>query len=156
MKKWLVGVVAAASLTGGAVAFAMVAPVGIASAQGGTQQQTTPDPTTQTAPKTKPLRRAALRKLIKQRGVTRDEIATYLGITPDVLKQDLQSGKSLADIAGAKTQGLVDMLTAKADDRIEAALAANKIDASRAATLKTKAVTVIERLVNAKRHPAGS
>jgi hypothetical protein len=157
MKKMLVAAVAAVSLSGGAAAFAVFAPVGVASAQDAGQQQTTPGATTQTAPKTKPARRAVVRKRLAQRVTTRrDEIASYLGITPEALKQERQSGKSLAEIAGPKTQGLVDMLTAKANDRIDAALAANKIDAARAATLKTKAATAIERLVNAKRPVAGS
>jgi len=157
MKKVLVAAVAAASLSGGAVAYAVFSPIGIASAQDSGQQQSAPDTTTQTPPKSKPARRAAVRQRIKQRVTTRrDEIATYLGITPDTLKQELRSGKSLAEIAGPKTQGLVDLLTTKANERIDAALAANKIDATRAAALKTKASTVIERLVNAKRPVGGS
>ena len=152
MKKIIVAAVAAASLTGGALAVAALAPIAIASAQDSGQTQTTPDATTKTAPKTKPERRAAARARIKQ-GVKarRGEIADYLGLTPEALKQELQSGKSLAEIAGPKTQGLIDMLTTKANARIDAALQAGKIDESRAAALKTKAGTVIERLVNAKR-----
>ena len=43
------------------------------------------------------------------------------------------------------------MLTTKANARIDAAVSAGKIDATRAAALKDKAGTLIERLVNAKR-----
>jgi len=159
MKKMIVAAVAAASLTGGAVAFAALAPIGIASAQDQGQQQTAPDPATPTtpatpkAPKTKAARRAKVRARLRQGATTRrEEIATFLGITPDELTQQLRAGKSLADIAGPKTQSLVEMLTAKADTRIDAALAAKKIDADRAAALKTKAAAAIERLVNAP-HP---
>ena len=152
MKKIIVAAVAAASLTGGALAIAALAPIAIASAQDSGQTQTAPDATTNTAPKTKAERRAAVRARIKQ-GVNarRGEIAEYLGLTPEALKQELQSGKSLAEIAGPKTQGLIDMLTTKANARIDAALGAGKIDEARAAALKDKAGTVIERLVNAKR-----
>jgi len=162
MKKIIVAAVAAASLTGGAVAFAALPPIGIASAQGQGTQQTAPEtatpttPATPKAPKTKAARRAKIRARIKERATTRrDEVATFLGITPEDLTQQLRSGKSLAEIAGPKTQSLVEMLTTKANTRIDAALAADKIDAERAATLKTKAAAAIERLVNAK-HPVGT
>ena len=152
MKKMIVAAVAAASLSGGAIAIAALAPIGIASAQDSGQPQTAPDATAKTTPKSKPERRAAIRACIKQGVSTRQaEIAEYLGITPEALKQELRSGKSLAEIAGPKTQGLVDMLTAKANARIDAALAAGKIDTTRAAALKDKAGTLIDRLVNAKR-----
>lgn len=152
MKKMIVAAVAAASLSGGAIAIAALAPIGIASAQDSGQPQTAPDAPAKTAPKSKPERRAAARARIKERVSTRHtEIAEYLGITPEALKQELRSGKSLAEIAGPKTQGLIDMLTTKANARIDAALAAGKIDATRAAALKEKSGTLIERLVNAKR-----
>jgi hypothetical protein len=155
MKKMFVAAVAAASLTGGAVAFAALAPIGIASAQDSGQQQTTPDAAAQDAPrapKANAPRRAGVRGRVKERAKTRrDEIAAYLGITTEDLTQQLRSGKSLAEIAGPKTQGLVEMLTAKANARIDAAMDAKKIDADRAAAMKTKAATLIERLVNATR-----
>ena len=152
MRKLIVAAVAAASLSGGALAVAALAPIGIASAQDSGQPPTAPDATPNTAPKAKPERRAAARARIKQGVRTRRaEIAEYLGLTPEALKQELQSGKSLAEIAGPKTQGLIDMLTAKANARIDAALAAGKIDESRAAALKDKVGTLIERLVNAER-----
>jgi hypothetical protein len=151
MKKLIIAAVAAASLSGGAMAFVALAPIGIASAQDSGQPPTAPDSTTNTAPKTKPERRAA-RARIKQRVTARrGEIAEYLGLTPEALGQELRSGKSLAEIAGPQTQGLVELLTAKADARIDAALAAGKIDESRAAALEAKVGPAIERLVNAKR-----
>jgi hypothetical protein len=151
MKKLIVAAVAAASLTGGAMAFAALAPIGIASAQDSGQQLTAPDSTTNTAPKTAPERRG-VRARIKQRVTARrGEIAEYLGLTPEALGQELRSGKSLAEIAGPKTQGLVELLTAKADARIDAALAAGRIDESRAAALEAKVGPAIERLINAKR-----
>ena len=152
MKKMIVAAVAAASLSGGAIAIAALAPIGIASAQESGQPQTAPEATAKTAPKSKSERRAAARARVKQGVSTRHaETAEYLGLTPEALKQELRSGKSLAEIAGPKTQGLVEMLTTKANARIDAALAAGKIDATRTAALKDKAGTAIERLVNAKR-----
>jgi hypothetical protein len=158
MRKLIVAAVAAASLTGGVAAFATLAPIGIASAQDAGQPQTTPDtaapdtPKTPRAPKAKVTRRAAVRGRVKERAATRrDEIAAYLGITTEDLTQQLRAGKSLAEIAGPKAQGLVEMLTAKANARIDAALDAQKIDADRAAAMKAKAAALIERLVNAAR-----
>ena len=152
MRKMIVAAVAAASLSGGALAGAVLAPIGIASAQDAGQAQSTPDAAAEPTAKPKAQRRAAVRARVKQRVASRrGEIAEYLGITPEAFKQERQAGKSLAEIAGPKTEGLIDMLTAKADARIDAALAAGKIDEARAATLKDKAATAIERLVNAKR-----
>ena len=152
MKKMIVAAVAAASLSGGAIAIAALAPIGIASAQDSGQPQTAPDAPAKTAPKSKPERRAGARARIKERVSTRHaDIAEYLGITPEALKQELRSGKSLAEIAGPKTQGLIDMLTTKANARIDAALSAGKIDATRASALKDKTGPLVERLVNAKR-----
>jgi hypothetical protein len=151
-RKMIVAAVAAASLSGGALVVTALAPIGIASAQDAGQAQTSPDATAESTAKPKAQRRSAVRARVKQRvAARRGEIAEYLGITPDALKQERQAGKSLAEIAGPKTEGLIDLLTAKADARIEAALAAGKIDEARAATLKDKAATAIERLVNAKR-----
>jgi hypothetical protein len=152
MKKMIVAMVAAASLTGGAVAVATLAPIAIASAQESGQPPTSADPPTTAVPAPKAGRRAAVRARVEQRvSRRRGEVAAYLGLTPAALKQELQSGKSLAEIAGPKAQGLVEMLTAKANTRIDAALAAGKIDDARAAALKAKVTPAIERLVNAKR-----
>ena len=78
MKKILVAAVAAASLSGGAAAYAVFSPIGIASAQDSGQQQSAPDTTTQTPPKTKPARRAAVRQRIKQRVTGTNERAHWL------------------------------------------------------------------------------
>ena len=130
MKKMIVAAVAAASFGGGALAFGALAPIGIASAH------------------------EAGHSVEHRVSSRRGEIAAYLGLTPDTLRQELRSGKSLAEIAGPKTEGLVAMLTAKAQTRIDAALAAGKIDEARAAALEDKAAARIERLVHAKRPAA--
>ena len=53
-----------------------------------------------------------------------DAAATYLGITPDALRTQLQSGKTLAQIAdatsGKSAQGLIDALVADARTHITA------------------------------------
>jgi hypothetical protein len=155
MRKMIVAAVAAASLSGGALVVGALAPIAIASAQDAGQPQATPDSAADATPKPKAQRRAAVRARVKQRVASRrGEIAEYLGLTPEALQQELKSGKTLAEIAGPKTQGLVDMLTAKANTRIDAALTAGKIDEARAAALKDKAATAIERLVNTKRPAA--
>ena len=155
MKKMIVAAVAAASLSGGALAVAALSPIGIASAQEAEQPQAAPDATADATPKPRAQRRAAVRERVEQRVSSRRwEIAEYLGLTPEALREELRSGKSLAEIAGPKAQGLVDMLTAKAQARIDAALAAGKIDEARAATLKEKAATAVQRLVNAERPAA--
>ncbi|HUP75567.1 MAG TPA: hypothetical protein VM282_21175 [Acidimicrobiales bacterium] len=151
MRKMIVAAVAAASLSGGALVVAALAPIGIASAQDAGQTQSTPDATAEPTAKPKAQRRAAARARVQQRVMSRrGEIAEYLGLTPEALKQERQAGKSLAEIAGPKTEGLIDMLTAKAGARIDAALAAGSIDEARALTLKDRVATAIERLVNAK------
>jgi hypothetical protein len=152
MKKMIVAAVAAASLSGGALAVAALSPIGIASAQEAEQPPDTPDATAEATPKPRAQRRAAVRERVEQRvSSRRGEIAEYLGLTPEALRQELKSGKSLAEIAGPNAQGLVDMLTAKAHARIDAAVAAGKIDEARATTLKEKAATAVQRLVDAER-----
>jgi hypothetical protein len=155
MKKMIVAAVAAASLCG-AIAVAALAPIGIASAQDSPPQQEAPDTVERAGPKPRQQRRAAARSRIQQRATSRrGEIAEYLGITPEALKQEMKAGRSLAEIAGPRTEGLVDMLTTKASARIDAALTAGRIDEARATQLEEKAAKVIERLVNAQR-PVGA
>jgi hypothetical protein len=57
--------------------------------------------------------------------------ATYLGTSTDALKDQLKSGKSLAQIAnatpGKSAQGLVDYLVAQAKTKLDAKVAAGKL-----------------------------
>ena len=129
MRKMIVAAVAAASLSGGALAVAALAPIGIASAQDAGQPQTAPDATAGRHAEAQGAAAPAARARIKQRvAARRGEVAEFLGSHSRGTKQELRAGKSLAEIAGPKTQGLVDLLTAKADARIDAALTAGKID----------------------------
>ena len=80
--------------------------------------------------------------------------ATYLGTTTADLQTKLQAGQTLAQIAGAKTDGLIQALVADASTRIDAAVTAGKITAAQAATAKTNATAEATALVNNAR-PAG-
>ena len=61
--------------------------------------------------------------------------ATYLGVSQSDLQTDLQSGKTLAQIANATTgkssSGLIAVLVAAAKTRLDAAVAAGTLDQAR-------------------------
>jgi hypothetical protein len=78
--------------------------------------------------------------------------ATYLGVTPAALRTELRSGKSLAQVAAAKgksADGLKVALLAAIKTKVDAAKAAGKLDAARAARLLERAPRLVERLINA-------
>jgi hypothetical protein len=63
------------------------------------------------------------------------ETAAFLTITPERVMTELRAGKSLAQIAtdnGKTRQGLIDHLTAKAKERLDAAVAEGRITRERA------------------------
>ena len=64
------------------------------------------------------------------------------------IKSRLAAGESLGAIAGAKKDVLISVLVAEATKRIDAALAAGKISAATATTLKTNLTTRITAEVN--------
>ena len=66
----------------------------------------------------------------------------------------LQGGQTLAQIAGAKSDGLIQALVADASTRIDAAVTAGKITAAQAATAKTNATAEATAFVSNTR-PAG-
>jgi polyhydroxyalkanoate synthesis regulator phasin len=76
----------------------------------------------------------------------------YLGVDPKALTTELRTGKSLAAIAnatpGKNAQGLIDALTAAANARVDQAVAANKLTADQATTLKQRIVAEITASVN--------
>jgi len=60
-----------------------------------------------------------------------EELATYLGLKPEELRTQLQSGKSLADIAtaqGKTVDGLKAAITDAVTKRLDAAVTAGKLD----------------------------
>ncbi|MDQ2953114.1 MAG: hypothetical protein M3R54_12725 [Chloroflexota bacterium] len=80
--------------------------------------------------------------------------ATYLGTTEADLQTKLAAGQTLAQIAGAKTDGLLQALVADANTRIDAAVTAGKLTAAQAATAKTNATAEATAFVNNTK-PAG-
>ena len=77
--------------------------------------------------------------------------SAYLGLDLKTLAGELRAGKSLADIAnatpGKSAQGLIDTLTTAANARLDQAVAANRLTAERAATLKPKIAAEIKGAV---------
>ena len=80
--------------------------------------------------------------------------ALYLGMDAKTLLTQLRGGKSVADVAnglsaqGKSAQGLIDALTKAANDKLDAAVTANKLTADQAATLKPKIAAEITTFVN--------
>ena len=80
--------------------------------------------------------------------------ATYLGVTNAQLVTDLRAGKSLAQVATAKSKsvdGLKQALLAALKQKVDAAVAAGRLDTARAQKLLERAPAHIERLVNRSR-----
>jgi hypothetical protein len=77
--------------------------------------------------------------------------ADTIGIEPRELVEQLRQGKSIAEVAtehGVDPQTVIDALVAKANERIDQAVANGHLDADRAAQLKEKAPERIAKLVN--------
>lgn len=80
--------------------------------------------------------------------------STYLGLTHRQLATELRSGKSLAQIATAKSKsvdGLKEALLAALKQKVDAAVAAGRLDSARAQKLLERAPAHIERLVQRTR-----
>lgn len=81
--------------------------------------------------------------------------ATYLGITTDVLKTDLRSGKTLAQVAdatsGKSAAGLIDALVASEKSELDAAVTAGKLTAAQEQTLLANLQQRVTDLVNGAR-----
>ena len=92
--------------------------------------------------------RRHLRRLIKgAAGV----VTKTIGIDRKTLRQELRSGKTLAQIAtdhNVKPQDVIDALVAAADKKIDAAVAKGRIPAERAAKIKERLPDRITNLVN--------
>lgn len=76
-------------------------------------------------------------------------ILSTLGITATSLQADLAAGKSLATIAGTKTQALITALVAVENSEIDAAVTAGKLTAAQATTAKADVLTRVTAHVNA-------
>jgi hypothetical protein len=86
--------------------------------------------------------RAEVRKHVVQ--VTADTI----GITPDQLKSELKSGKSIAEVAGDKTPDVIKAITDDVDARVDKAVSNHKLTQEQGDKIKTKAPDVINKVVN--------
>jgi hypothetical protein len=76
-------------------------------------------------------------------------ILTTLGITATALQADLAAGKSLATIAGTKTQALITALVAVENSEIDAAVTAGRLTAAQATTAKAGVLARVTAHVNA-------
>ncbi len=77
--------------------------------------------------------------------------ATTIGIDVKDLRDAVKGGKTVAEVAqshGVEPQAVVDAIVAAINTRVDEAVAADKIDADRAATIKTKAPERVTKLVN--------
>ncbi|MBI2706272.1 MAG: hypothetical protein HYX32_13405 [Actinobacteria bacterium] len=85
-----------------------------------------------------------------------EEVAASIGISVDQLKTELQSGKSIAEVAqanGADPQKVINDLVASASRRIDEAVTAGKVPADRADQMKARLTDMFTRFVNAKHDP---
>ena len=79
--------------------------------------------------------------------------STYLGLSQKELAVQLRSGKSIADIAnglsarGKSATDLIALLTKTANDKVDQAVAANKLTADQAVALKPRIATQISSFV---------
>lgn len=82
-------------------------------------------------------------------------ITSVLGIDAATLKSRLQAGETLATIAGAKKQALIDALVAEETKRIDAAVTAGKLTAAQATTRKADLVAHVTSEVETARGVKG-
>lgn len=85
-----------------------------------------------------------------------EELATYLGLKPDELRTQLQSGKSLADIAkaqGKTVDGLETAITDAVTKRLDAAVTAGKLTKEQEAKLLDGLAKHLDDFVNGVRKP---
>jgi polyhydroxyalkanoate synthesis regulator phasin len=86
-----------------------------------------------------------------------DAAANYLGVTTAQLRSELESGKTLADVARAHDEtvaGLVDALTADAKAKLDAAVKAGRLTQSQADDMLAELKSHVTDFVNG-RPPAG-
>lgn len=84
--------------------------------------------------------------------------ADTIGVSTDELRQAVQGGQTVAQVAeskGVDPQQVTAAIVAAATGKIDEAVANDRIDAARAAMLKEKLPQAVDRLVNATRKPPG-
>lgn len=85
-------------------------------------------------------------------------IATYLGLTGDQIRADLQSGKTLADLAtaqGKSVAGLEAAIVSEAMSNLDAEVTAGKLTAAQEATMLADLKAHVDDMVNSTGPPAG-
>jgi hypothetical protein len=88
-----------------------------------------------------------------------DEIATYLGLKPDELRTQLESGKTLTDIAtaqGKTVDGLKSAITDAVTKRLDAAVTAGKLTTDQEHNLLTGLAARLDDMVNGVHHAGGA
>ena len=160
-KKLLGAAAIAASLAGGGIAGAVLGTPALGFAQESTTtttvapDTTAPDTTDPTTPpsegtdETRPERGGG--PCGGHVGASLDAAAEALGVTVDELRDALQDGKSIADLAGEKgvdVQTVIDALVADATAKIDEKVASGDLDADRAAELKENLADRITEMVN--------
>jgi hypothetical protein len=88
-----------------------------------------------------------------------DAAATYLGVTVASLRDSLDSGKSLADVAKDKSKtvdGLQDAIVARATSTLAAAVAAGDLTSAQRDTILTRVKNTVDELVAQVRGVRGS
>jgi ribosomal protein S20 len=81
--------------------------------------------------------------------------ADTIGISPAELRDAVKGGKTIAQVAedhGKTGQEVIDAIVAAANTKIDKAVADGKLDAARAAQMKTKLVDRVTKLVNETPH----
>jgi hypothetical protein len=88
-------------------------------------------------------------------GAGLDAVTSYLGITTDQLRSDLESGKTLAQIAnstpGKSADGLIQALVAAGKQKLDAAVKAGKLTQAQETTILSGLKQMVTDLVNGTR-----
>ena len=119
----LIGAAAfSAALAGGGVAGAVLGAPGISGAQDTTSTTVAASTPANAAAKSHPAARRAVHEMRLDRRQGLDAAAKVLGMTPQALRTELRSGKSIADVAkekGVDVQKVIDAIVAQAKARLE-------------------------------------
>jgi len=85
---------------------------------------------------------------IPKGGAGLETIAGVLGTDVETLRSQLAEGKTIAEIAGDKTQAVIDALVAEVNTRIDEAVANGRLTQEQADQLKAKTAEMITKFVN--------